>query len=477
MSEVTYYDLSPSQKLLFMQNYINKQINNIFILLLAQKKFDLDMLSLAIETAYAHTDCLRLRITKINGKQKQYFAKPEKPEIKLLDFTGKSDAQMTKSLSRLARKPIKIHDRPMHRIFIVRSPGGMEGIYFGVNHMIMDAWAIHVFLTYILSIYQAIQSQGPLPKPLNPYEALLEKELDYMNTLRYKKDKEFWQNELERLPEPMYSSINGRSNLEKNRKRHRDPNLRYGNTLSNMLHTAARHEVMHITREDVERIAAFCQYKKISMQSVFMFALRHALSTLNERQDDITFMVSVARRAALSEKNTCGTRASAIRFRTVFDEDCTFEQACVEISEYQSKCYRHADFDLQELLSMESEHYHKKGMFSSYSPGLFTFEPAPLSLEDDTPMHSDWYCNGAVSTSFYLNIMDADGTGGLRCYYEYQYKNIKRERICLFHTIMMRSIAAGIQNPAITIGELLDMPDNQQEAVPDFCPGAEYSFL
>jgi len=74
-------------------------------------------------------------------------------------------------------------------------------------------------------------------------------------------------------------------------------------------------------------------------------------------------------------------------------------------------------------------------------------------------MRTKWYCNGAFAMAFYLNIMDADGTGALQCYYEYQYKNVERGRIRMMHNIMVQSIMAGIENPSVTIGELLDMPE------------------
>jgi len=459
MPETKYYDLTPSQKLMFYEQKFSthRQINNIFILMLVEKKLDFDALRSAIEEAYQQNDCFRLRITKIEKTARQYFAEYEKPDIGLLDFTGRTPKQMENKLSRLAHTPIKIYDCPMTRVYMVRTPEGLDGIYFGVNHIIMDAWAIGVFLDYVMSAYESVKCGSGSPRPLSPYEPLLQKELEYTETPQYQKDREFWFNEFEHLPEPMFSHVNGRCELEKNRKKYKNPDLRYGSIFT--LRTAARHEVLEIPKEHVDKIAAYCQQQRVSMQSVFMFGLRHALSKLNERQEDITFMATVARRATVSEKRAGGTRAQATRFRTVFGEDCTFEQACHEIARYQTAFYRHAAIPMQELMKMERARYNKPGMFNSYNAGLMTFQPMRLALSDGTPMRTKWYCNGAFAMAFYLNIMDADGTGALQCYYEYQYKNVERGRIRMMHNIMVQSIMAGIENPSVTIGELLDMPE------------------
>ena len=60
--------------------------------------------------------------------------------------------------------------------------------------------------------------------------------------------------------------------------------------------------------------------------------------------------------------------------------------------------------------------------------------------------------------------MDGDGTGALRCYYEYQDKNIKKEIPEQIHRTMLKVIMAGIRNPDIKIGDLLSIPVTAEQA-------------
>ena len=455
----TCYDLTSGQQLLlYSQTFtVHKQINNIFTLMLLEKKLDFDVLKKAVEVAYEQNDAFRLRMTRSRGKVKQYFAGAEKPEIEILDFTGKTQADMDKQFYRLARTPIKIINRPLSKVFFVHSWDGMDGIYFGVSHLILDSWAICVFMQFVMEVYESMKNGTQMPKPLSPYEPLLQKELAYKGSLQYEKDLEFWQNEFKRMPPPLLSHINGPSVLEKYRKRKRNPELGYA--MISSLRSAARHEVLYIPKEDVEKIQAYCEQSNISMQAVIMFGIRTALSKLNNRQADIGIYATFARRGTLQEKRSGGSRVHSNIFRNIMTEDMTFEEACQIIFGQQTAIYRHAECDSVEIIMMEGKAYNRKGYFTGWYPMIFTFQPIKLVVSDGTPMHTKWYCNGSFSGTHYLTIMDADGTGAFRCYHEYQKHVVKAQRIRELQSLMHQAVMEGVANPSATIGEILDAID------------------
>ncbi len=455
----TYYDLTSGQQLLlYSQTFtVHKQINNIFTLMLLEKKLDFDVLKGAVEYAYAQNDAFRLRFTKVDRKIKQFFIPTEKPQIEVLDFIGKTQADMDKVLYKHSHTPFKIIDRPMSKVFLVHSWNGMDGIYFGVSHMILDSWGICVFLQFVMEVYEAMKNGAPMPKPLSPLEPLLQADLAYKDSPQYQKDIEFWQNEFKRLPEPLVSHINGPSVLEDYRKKKKDPTLSYATLFG--LRTAARHEVLYVSKEKVEKMQSYCEQNKISLQAAFMFGVRTALSKLNNRQDNIGFTATFARRGTLQEKRSGGTRVHSSTFRNIMPEDTTFDKACQIIFGQQTAIYRHAECDTIEIINMEAKTYNRKGYFTGWYPMIFTFQPVKLVVGDGTPIHTKWYCNGAFSSPYYLTIMDADGTGALRCYYEYQKHVVKPQRIREFQSLVEQAIMAGIENPSATIGEILDRID------------------
>ena len=463
--ERKYYDITPGQQLLlYSQTFtIHKQINNIFTSILLEKKLDFDVLKSAIEYAYEQNDAFRLRMTKVDGKIKQYFADTEKPEVGLLDFTGKTQEEMDEHLSKIAHKPIRILNKPVTKVFLVRAWNGMDGIYFGVSHMVLDSWGICVFLQYVMEVYEAMKADSPMPKALSPLEPLLQKELEYKGSPQHQKDLEFWQDDFNSRGEPLLAHINGPSVLENFRKKKKNPELRYAKTFG--FRTAASHEVLYIPKQLAEKVQAYCESKKISVQSVYMFGVRTALSKLNDRQNDIGFTATYARRGTLQEKRAGGSRVHSSTFRTIIEEDITFEKACRQIYDYQMQIYRHAESDTVEIINLEGKTYNRKGYFTGWHTVIFTFQPIRLVLADGTPMHSKWYCNGAFSSPNYLTIMDADGTGALRCYHEYQHHTVTAERIREFHSLFVQAIVAGINDPQATVGSILDLIDYSPEKV------------
>ena len=68
-----------------------------------------------------------------------------------------------------------------------------------------------------------------------------------------------------------------------------------------------------------------------------------------------------------------------------------------------------------------------------------------------------WYSNGAVAQPFYLTVMDGDGTGGLKCYYEYMSNVIPRKEIADVHRYMTKVMVEGAKNPDITMKELYEL--------------------
>ncbi len=108
---------------------------------------------------------------------------------------------------------------------------------------------------------------------------------------------------------------------------------------------------------------------------------------------------------------------------------------------------------------MEAKMYHRKGYFTGWYPTVFTFQPVRLALRDGTPLHTEWYCNGVFSGTHYLTIMDDDGNGGLRCYHEYQIHAVKTQRIKELQSLMEQAVMAGVADPFVTIGTILDIID------------------
>ena len=110
-----------------------------------------------------------------------------------------------------------------------------------------------------------------------------------------------------------------------------------------------------------------------------------------------------------------------------------------------------------EIIGLMHTQYGMK-MYEGYATTLFTFQPIPLDFGNGWNVRSRWYCNGTAASTVYVMVMDGDETGSLNCYYEYLYSIIPRENIYACHDYILNVIRTGMENPNITMKELLDIP-------------------
>ena len=451
----TYYDLTSAQNLLSMQQKytIYRQCNNICTSVLFDKALDFEVLKKAIAIAYDRNDAFRVRITKIGKKEKQYFSDSGLQDIELLDFTGKTSDEMARKFSAIARKRITYHDKPLSRIYLVKSFDGKTGVCFLNSHIMMDSWAVTVFYKDLLDVYEALLKDAEMPRPIASYEKLMQKDLDYLSTPRYKSDYEFWKSDID-TGEPIYTDVNGSIVLEEYRRKKKNPALRSASSL-NMLAKSAN-LMLWFPKEIVEKASAYCVDNGFSMQHLFFLAYRSYLSKVNNREKDILFYTSLARRGTLEEKNSGGTRVHCIPFRSIIEENLTFREAIEKIGARQSALYRHADFDYIEILNLYNERF-KINPLESYCGAMFTFQPLITTSPDGSATYTNWYDNGSFSGVFYLTIMDGDGTGAFKCYYQHRIKRISEDTIKKLHSFLQDFILAGIENDTRTIGDLLTL--------------------
>lgn len=453
--EKKYYDLSAAQKILFFsQKYtIHKQVNNVCTSILIDEELDFDILKKAIQKAYERNDSLRIRLIKLNKEIKQYFAEYEDPIINYLDFRGKTKEEMEKKLYKIASKPVTIFGKPMSKVYMLHSYDGKCGIYFAVSHMILDSWGITTFFKDVLAIYEALSKDINMPKPLYSYEELLKDELNYKNTEGYKKDREFWEKTLD-TSEPIFTDVNGSSTLEKYRKKKKNPNLRYAQVFT--LFTKANNVMLPVPKELVSSMETFCEANKLPMQALVLLAYSNYFSKVNNGELDFDIHTVVARRGTLKEKISGGSRVHFMPLRIIYEEKTTFKEACEIISEKQTKIYRHASIDPLEVMGIWKKIFNVPQIGTYLSTSL-TFQPVKLVSPSGVQIETKWYGNGAAANPLYLTVMDGDGSGSLKFYYEYQTHCINSDTIQKLHSHMLKVFEAGVSNQDITIGELLNI--------------------
>jgi len=458
----TLYPLTPSQGLTIMNRRwcIHRNVINIPTSIIIEAALDLDLLEKAVRTAVGRWDSFAIRIVKQAKSWQQYFDQPDLISLTRADFRGRSQSDMETFFQREGRRVLPLTNSPMAKIWVFTDPDGNSGVFSVMNHLIMDSWAISNFYADVLAVYQALAHDDPLPKEPVPYRNVLLKELDYLSSERYAADKAYWHQELTES-EPLFTSLKGSQELADHRRKRRSPYVRSCRNF--YLRSRGAHVVKVVSPEDIARCKEFLVEQRFpSLQLMFSLALRTYLAKVNDRSPDVTFGGTLARRGTLEEKRTGGSRVHHFDFRTVLPESLTFMEALETMLEKQNQHYRHMDFPSAEAMDMTLEAFGQKPGIT-YSGVLMTFQTLAVTLEGGLRFKTMWYCNGATALAAYLTVMDDDGSGGLRCYWEHSLTRMPASTIETAHDFMVRVIRAGIAQPTITLGELMDLPLTEAE--------------
>lgn len=455
--ERTLYALTPSQGLTVLNRTwcIHRNVINIPTSIIVDAALDLGLLENAVRLAVGRWDSFGIRIIKKGRQWQQYFAEPALISLKRKDFRGRTRAEMEKFFHREAGKVLPLAESPMAKIWVFADPEGNSGVFSVINHLIMDSWAIGNFYADVLGVYRSLAGGHPLPKAPVSYEGVLIKELAYLQSDRYKTDLAYWRQELT-PSEPLFTSLKGSQELADHRKKRKSPDVRSCRNF--YLRSRGGHIVKVVSADDVARCKEFLVEQRFpSLQLLFSLALRTYLAKVNDRTPDVTFGATLARRGALDEKRTGGSRVHHFDFRTVLPETTTFMEALEAMLEKQNLHYRHMDFPSVEAIDMALEAFNQKPGIT-YSGVLMTFQPLAFTLDDGLTFKTMWYGNGATAIAAYLTVMDDDGSGGLRCYWEHSLTRMPAKYIEDAHDFMVRAIRAGVERPTITLGELMDLP-------------------
>lgn len=458
---VTVYEMPIAQQsmVLLAKFSIHQGDMRIPMYFTTEKQLDFDILRRAVETEIERNDALRIVCLKKGGKLHEYFAPSmPTPEIPFRDFTNGTNDELYAWLKEDAAKPLPYLKGQTYRIKFFRTPDGKCGVYALFSHACMDLYGILTFFGDLAYVYEALKNGTELPRPLARYEDVVRRQLDIEhNRSSISEELEFFAEYFKKDGPSFYAGIDGMKQLNATRKRKKDPNARYIDLeLSDPFNDKSTTLCCHIGRDLTDRMNEFCNENSISLQNLFYIAMRTYLSKINEYTDDVNFHFLINRRATLNEKRCGGSCASLLPLRTVIEKDKTFSEALGIAKNTAANIMRHVNIPPLELLTLPDKVEHRR-MGATSASMMFTVCPANAFTMPD-----GWNCDlGGISTGYfpfiaYTVVLPSPCDGGLNCWYEYRPHRFTEKNFKDLHEGALKVIEAGLANPDITIGDILN---------------------
>lgn len=459
-NEIPYklYDLIPSQQTMYLmfKYTFSKQIAQIATSFSIQDvNIDFDLLTKALNIEFERNDSLRLRFTKVDKQIKQYFIPSFKmSRVPCKFFRSVEDQQAF--FEKDAQIPVRFDKGINFRIFFYKTANAGGGVYFNVSHLNMDAMGVIIFYLDLLGVYKALLSGTELPDPLYSYEEYIAQELERAgNTKKMERHEKFYRAYFEKGGEPFYAGVHGPEFLEKYRKKKKDPNIRVPAAYNPLLDKCNMING-HIGPEQAKKIFDFCKERKIAPESLFMLGLRTHCSAINYRTDDVFMMATCSKRATVKEKRMSGCLVQPIQVRTIIPETATFEEALNEYTSVRTQLYRHMDYPYITARDLSRDMYNYN-LIQGPACMMFSWIPVPIDL-DAFGIKFDFktYDLGRYFTPLYTICSPDPVDKGINLNYMYRVKLSTKQQIEALHKNCLKTVLAGIDNPQITMAELLD---------------------
>lgn len=429
----TLYSLTSGQKIIGYAGrlYPQSAVNNIGSLLLIEDTLDLQLLERTLHLCISRNDALRLRIVNSNENislEEQFFlmncvsqyVSDENPApIPFVDFSGKSEADMEKTILDWNSKPIDIYNCPLYEFKMVKAHDGRYGVFVKVDHLATDAWMSMLIAVEIIEVYYALKRGEPLPPPHCSFIDYIASEEAYLNSDKYKEDEEFWLSLYEKKL-PITDIGNG------------------GVSLTGKSERKTEQLDLNVTAA----IQDFCKKYQISPPSLFNTALAIHLYKLRG-SEDVLFGNPVLLRSTLTEKRTCGVLVNNMNVRLQLDKNKPFHEVCACSHIDQLNMLRHMRYP---QLNLMMNVFLKQNTQHIWDVGI-TYQSARIQTRENVKFTTKWYASGCFAMPLYITVTDMDNTGRYLMYYEYQTELFSREYVDEIHHSLLSILCKGIENP------------------------------
>ena len=192
--EKDVYELTNSQKniLSVEEFYKGSSINNICGTLLINEPLNFEAFQKSICHVIEQNKSFSLKFKFENNVPKQYQSDCYY-NIEHINLNTLSDLQNYKN--KIARTPFDIHDNYLFKFYIFKFHNNHGGFIVNIHHLISDAWTLGLISNEIIKNYFNLINNQPLQHYTFSYLDYINSERQYLNSEKFKKDKNFW-NEL-----------------------------------------------------------------------------------------------------------------------------------------------------------------------------------------------------------------------------------------------------------------------------------------
>lgn len=329
------YPLSLYQKDIWVEQcvYKGEPIYNIAGYAEIEGRIDYCIFKKAVQKLINDNESLRIRMLNKEGEPYQKIVENLKYELPLYDFSKKECGEefYLEWMQKECLKPFNFdNNENLFQIVLIKANDNKYFYFVKVHHIVCDGWGGSILFKEVVNNYNTITEQKNNLEKCSYLEFIKENKR-YQESKAYLKDKEFWKNKREYIPEGLFiKSLNSNGILISNR------------------------ESMVIERRVYDEIIEYCSNKKCSVFHFFLGIMGIYFGKVCNKED-IVIGVPILNRTKASHKQIVGHFANVIPLKINIMKEKNFSEIMNEIKMELRTCYRHQKFPLGEIRKGKKE--------------------------------------------------------------------------------------------------------------------------
>jgi len=441
------YSLTNPQKSIWLteQFYKGTSIENIAGTATILEKVDFEKFEKAINLFIEKNDSFRLKFILKNNEVKQFVE-----DFSFISFEKilvSSDKDVKKIEKELSTFVFDTLNSFLFKFKLFEFPDGHGGFVITMHHLISDAWTSGIVISEIINLYDALLNNEPISSEKAPsYIDYIISEKEYKNSEKYLKDKDFWNNLFQTIP---------------------DAGTIPSKNTNSLLSSSAKRKQFVLNKEMLVLIKAFCKTNKISEFNFFMGILALYISKASSLNDFI-IGTPILNRSNFKEKHTAGMFISVVPFKVSLDYNNSFIQFASTISKDFFSIFKHQKYSYQDLLEDLREKH------GNNIPNLFNILFSYQNMRSNkqtakTTYDSKWLFNNNISEDLDIHLYDINDTGNVIMAYDYRTEKYSVEEIYSIHERLLNIINQILKNTDILLKDIeLVTPSEKKKLLYDF---------
>lgn len=447
MEERTYYNLTPSQDVSYLQcKYtLYKRVINILTSITFDEEIDFNLMQVAFNKMLERHDCLGIKFIKKKKMLMQYFGTAEKQEkIPVRKF--KTEKEQEKFIEKVRRKPIKYLKGKLIEPYFIYTYDGKQMVFLKVCHLVLDIYGISVIFKDLIAIYSALKNNLAMPERPTKFEEVVKKDLERKNNKEYNdNNRQFFTKLLNDNPEPYYAGLHGPNNEIWQKK------LAKGNRGMQMffVHNDTRDYCHKISAPIVEKVYHFCETNKCSPATFLLYTCTLTAGKINNNAQNLLPLALYNCRSSALEKGCAGSKVQSVACYTKFNYEKPFIENFNQFNAHQFTLCRHLGFPDRDFETLLHTTYRSSWLETYYS---LTLSFIPLELPDGIKIRI--YSNQKCALPAYIVQLLNPKTNEIDMFYDVQTKIISEKDVESFHEKYLSVINQVLENPEIKLSSL-----------------------